>query len=148
MGHIQRLASAFTICVLPTVVIQAVDTPKTKKDSQLVTVRGCLHGVVLTTRDETNTNTVVHQQFTLKGDGATLKQLKGLSGHLMEVTGTLKGGNGDGGTRVTEKPIPKGRVYVGVGSTPLANPTQQQPSPPASSDTIDVRTFTDIDPHC
>jgi hypothetical protein len=66
----------------------------------------------------------------------------------MEVTGTFNGETGDGGTRVAEKPIPKGRVYVGVGSTPVSNPTQPQPDPPAASPAIDVRTFADIDPHC
>jgi hypothetical protein len=101
----------------------------------------------LTTRDETGTNTMVHQQFTLTGARATLKQLQGLSGHLMEVTGVLKGGTGHDGTRVAEKPIPKGRIYVGVGSTPVANPGQAQADPPAGA-TLDVRTFADIDTHC
>lgn len=128
--------------------MQAADTPRNRKGSDLVTVRGCLHGVVLTTRDETGTNTAVHQEFTLTGDRATLQQLKDLSGHLIDVTGTLKNGTGNSGTRVAEKPIPKGRVYVGVGSTPVANPAQPQPAPPAASATIDVRTVSDIDPHC
>src|SRR5262245_588831 len=127
MGCLQRLASAIVIGVLGAlapVALEATDTPKAKTGPQLVTVRGCLQGVVLTTRDETNTNTTVHQQFTLTGDRAALKQLKGLSGHLMEVTGVLKGGTGDGSARVAEKPIPKGRVYVGVGSAPATNPSQ------------------------
>jgi hypothetical protein len=148
MVYLPGLAAATTICLLATIALRAADTPTTKKDQHSVTVRGCLQGIVLTTRDETGTNTVVHQQFTLTGDRATLKQLKALSGHLMEVTGTFKGGTGDGGTRVAEKPIPKGRVYVGVGSTPVANPTQPQLNAPTASATIDVRTFADIDPHC
>jgi len=148
MTCFRRLGLATAICVLASAALHAADTPTPKKkDGQLVAVRGCVLGLVLTTRDETGTNTVVHQQFTLTGDRATLKQLQGLSGHLIEVTGTLKGGTGRDGARIAEKPIPKGRVYVGVGSTPVANPTQPQSHPPAVA-TLDVRTFTDIDSRC
>jgi hypothetical protein len=62
----------------------------------------------------------------------------------MEVTGVLKGGTGKGGTRITEKPIPKGRIYVGVGSTPVTGPGATPEGPTAAS-TLDVGKFEDID---
>jgi hypothetical protein len=147
MTCLRRLGPATAICVLASGALHAADTPKTKKVAQLVAVRGCLLGLVLTTRDETGTNTAVHQQFALTGDRETLKQLQGLSGHLIEVTGTLKGGTGQDGTRIAEKRIPKGRVYVGAGSVPVANPRQAQPQT-ASTARLDVGTFADIDTHC
>ena len=147
MTCLRRLGSATAIGVLVSAALHAADTPKIRKDPQLVAVRGCLLGLVLTTRDETGTNTVVHQQFTVTGSRDALKQLQGLSGHLIDVTGALKGGTGHEGTRIAEKRIPKGRIYVGAGSAPVANPHQAQPNPPAAA-TLEVRTFADIDAHC
>jgi hypothetical protein len=124
--------------------IHAADTPKTEKDPHLVTVRGCLHGLVLTTTDETGTNMPFPQRFDLTGDRRTLKQLEDYSGHFLELTGVIKRGPANGGIRITEKPIPKGRVYVGVGSTP-ATVRGQSPEGPGAATTLDVRNFTDID---
>ncbi len=147
MRDLWKLACATTVGIVAAVAPQG-DTSTPKKDPPLVTVRGCLQGIVLTTTHETGTNTVVHQAFTLTGDRSTVKQLKMLAGHLVEITGTLKGGTGDTGGRVAEKPITKGRVYVGVGSTPVTNPTQPQSSPPGPSATIDVRAYTDVALQC
>ena len=145
ISHLHRLGSATAaICVIAAAVIHAADIPKTEKDAHLVTVRGCLHGLVLTTTDETGTNMPFPQRFDLTSDRRTLKQLEDYSGHFLEITGVLKGGTGNGGTRITEKPIPKGRIYVGVGLTPATAP-RQLPGDPGAASTLDVRTFTDID---
>jgi hypothetical protein len=145
MNHSRPLGSATTaICIIAAASIYAADTPKTEKDPHLVTVRGCLHGLVLTTTDDTGTNTVVSQRFDLTGNRSTLGQLKKYPGRFMEVTGVLKGGTGNGGTRISEKPIPKGRIYVGVGSTPVTAPGTP-PERPATASTLDVRKFEDID---
>jgi hypothetical protein len=147
MTGLRKLGSAVAVCILASAALHAADTPKTKKNSQLVAVRGCLGGRVLTTRQESGADTLAHQQFTLTGDRAILKQLQALSGHLIEVTGAVEGGTGHDGVRIVEKPIPKGRVYAGVGTAPVANPSQVQPPPP-STPTLDVRTVTDIDTRC
>jgi hypothetical protein len=145
MSLLRRLASAtLGICALAAAAVHAADTPKTEKDPHLVTVRGCLHGLVLTTTAETGTNSVAPQQFDLTGNRSTLTQLQDYSGHFMEVTGVIKGGTGNGGARTTEKPIPKGRIYVGVGSKPVTHPGQL-PEDPAATSTLDVRRFADID---
>jgi hypothetical protein len=117
----------------------AADALKAKDD--VVTVRGCLQGLVLTTLDD-GTNAVEHRQYTLRGDRATVQQLKTLSSHVVEVTGVLKGGDDRAGLRTAEKRIPKGRIFAGVGGTPLAAPNQ--PQDPAPTATLDVKTFADI----
>jgi hypothetical protein len=146
MSQFRPLGSATAgICVLAVAVIQAADTPKTEKDPHLVTVRGCLHGLVLTTTDEIGTKIMPSPtRFDLTGNRTTLEQLKKYSGRFLEVTGVLKRGTGTGGTRVTEKPIPKGRIYLGVGSTPVTAPGTP-PEDPAAASTLDVHRFTDID---
>src|SRR6266446_4813736 len=108
------LISLSAVCVLTAVAIAIADTPKSK-NSDLVTVRGCVHGQVLTTIDETGTNAHSPQRFNLTGDRRTLQTLKEHSGHLEEITGVLKGGTADGGVKIAEKPIDKGRIYIGVG---------------------------------
>jgi hypothetical protein len=145
MSHLRPLgsATAAAICVIAATVIHAADTPKTEKD-RLVTVRGCLHGLVLTTADEIGTSMPSPTRFELTGNRSTLDQLRKYSGHVVEVTGVLKRGTGTGGTRVTEKPIPKGRIYVGVGSTPVTAPGTP-PQDPAAASTLDVQRFADID---
>jgi hypothetical protein len=148
MTDLRKLGSAAAVCILASAAVHAADTPKTKKHSQVVAVRGCLRGRVLTTSQESGgADTVAHQQFTLTADRAILKQLQALSGHLIEVTGAVEGGTGQDGVRIVEKPIPKGRVYAGVGTAPVANPSQVQPPPPAAP-TLDVRTVADIDSRC
>jgi hypothetical protein len=49
---LRRLGSATVVCILVSAALDAADTPKTKKNSQLVAVRGCLRGRVLTTNQE------------------------------------------------------------------------------------------------
>src|SRR3954471_18752461 len=92
--------------------LRAADTPRTSKDSNLVTVRGCLHGLEITTFDETGTNGVPPQRFRLTGDRETLGELKKHSGHFEEITGMLTSGTANGGMRTGEKRIPKGRIYA------------------------------------
>ena len=124
----------------------AQGTPNTRTDSHVMTVRGCLQGLVLTTVDSSPINAAVHK-LTLTGDRETLKQLKQLSNHLLEVTGVPKGGDDHTGARIAEKPIPKGRVYVGVGSTPLTAPSHS-PSEAAPTATLNVKSFADISNSC
>jgi hypothetical protein len=126
-------------------VLHAADTPQTQK-TDLVTVRGCLHGNMISTIDESGTNGIPPQRFLLTGNRRTLSALKKHSGHLEEVTGTLKGGTADGGTRVVEKPIEKGRVYMGVGSAPFEQPGLAGGA--GATSTIEVRDFVHVGERC
>lgn len=123
----------------------AADTPQSKS-SNLVTVRGCVHGTGIATVDESGTNGIPPQRFILTGSRATLSALKKHSGHLEEVTGRLKGGTAAGGTRVVEKPIDKGRVYMGVGTAPFERPGVA--SEPDAASTIEIRDFVHIGDRC
>jgi len=123
----------------------SADTPQ-PKNSDLVTVRGCVHGTGITTVDESGTNGIPPQRFVLTGSRSTLSALKTHAGHLEEVTGTLKRGAADGGTHVGEKKIDKGRVYVGVGSAPFERPGVA--SDAGANSTIEVRDFVHIGDHC
>src|SRR5437762_237476 len=117
----RSLISLITVWASAAVAITGADTPKSK-NSDLVTVRGCLHGQVLTTIDETGTNGHAPQRFNLTGDRRTLQTLKEHSSHLEEITGVLKGGPADGGVKIAEKPIDKGRIYIGVGKAHVTGP--------------------------
>jgi hypothetical protein len=107
---------------------------------------GCVHGTGITTVDESGTHGIAPQRFVLTGGRSTLSALKKHSGHLEQVTGTLKRGTADGGTRVGEKKIDKGRVYVGAGSTPFERPGVE--SDAGVTSTIEVRDFVHIGDRC
>jgi hypothetical protein len=123
----------------------AADTPHSKS-ADLVTVRGCVHGTGITTVDESGTNGIPPQRFILTGSRATLSALKKHAGHLEEVTGRLKRGTPAGGSRVVEKPIDKGRVYMGVGSAPFERPGVA--SEPSAASSIEIRDFVHIGDRC
>jgi hypothetical protein len=147
-GALLRLtrSAALALCLpASTVALRAADTPQPQK-SDLVTVRGCLHGHEITTIDESGTNGIPPQRFVLTGNRRTLAALKKHSGHLEEVTGTLKGGTANGGTRIVEKHIDKGRVYMGVGSAPFEQPGTA--GDPGAASTIEVRDFVHVGERC
>jgi hypothetical protein len=136
----RRVVVAGLSCVSVSVMLYAADPPKTDKSSDQITVRGCLQGLVLTIVDDSGTNSLRPHTFNLTGDRNMLKTLKTHSGHIDEVTGVLKAGKSTSdGFVVKEKPIDKGRVYIGAGKAPLYDDT---PIPAAS---IDVREFVHID---
>jgi hypothetical protein len=138
----RRFAAACLALASVGVKLYAADSPQPKKPSDLITVRGCLQGLVLTTQDESGTNLPTPHKFEVTGDRRMLKTLKMHSGHFEELTGVVKAGKSSGGFIVREKPIKKGRVYIGAGSAPVyeANPI------PDSS--IEVRGFTHIHEPC
>ena len=138
----RRFAVAFLASASLGFTVYGADTPPTKTSSDQITVRGCLQGLVLTTQDESGTNLPTPHKFVITGDRRTLKTLKMHSGHFDELTGVLKAGKSSSGFVVKEKPIKKGRAYIGVGSAPVyeANPI------PDSS--IEVRGFTHIHDRC
>ena len=78
---------AASCCVAVTT--QGLSDPPAPKKSNLVTVRGCVNGRVLTVTDRSGlTNSI--RSFDLTGDKAMGKLLKDHSGHMEEVTGVLK----------------------------------------------------------
>jgi hypothetical protein len=115
-------------------------TPLDQKPSDVVTVRGCLDGSVLTTVDDTGVGAMSHR-FDLTGDKRVRRLLKDHSGHLVEITGVLKSRNADSPPMVKEKPIGKGRVYVGGGTSSAAAADGGRPS-------ITVRELTHLASRC
>lgn len=123
--------------------VQGADTPKSSKDTDLVTVRGCLHGSTLTTTATTNSQSAsAPRQFQLRSSRELAALLKKHTGHLEEVTGVLTAGRDEGAVRVKEKSGSKGRVYVGIGrdSTAIGNP--------AAASVIEVRSVTHVENRC
>jgi hypothetical protein len=139
------LALTSALCFAAAGLLAAADTPE-PKSSDLVTVRGCVHGTDVSTVDQTGTNGVAPQKFHLTGSRATLAVLKKHSGHFEEITGTLKRGTGDGGARVGEKKIDKGRIYMGVGSAPFERPGVT--SDVGATSTLEIRDFVHIGDRC
>lgn len=111
------------------------DAPKSSKQSDLVTVRGCLRGSTLTTLFEP-------RQFHLTSSRELSALLNKHSGHVEEITGRLKSGNAAGATVIKEKSGSQGRVYVGVG-TRSATPSEGVTLP-----VIEVRSVTHIEDAC
>jgi len=85
------------------VTLYAADSPQPKKSSDLVTIRGCLQGLVLTTQDESDTNLPTPHKFEVTGDRRTLKTVKMHSGHFEELTGVVKSGKSSGGFVAAEE---------------------------------------------
>ena len=96
--------------------IQGQSDPPAPKTSNLVTVRGCLDGRVLTTTDESGIGDT-SRRFDLTGDRQMTRLLKEQSGHMVEVTGMLRATNPNGPPLVKERAIGKGRVYIGAGKS-------------------------------
>jgi len=124
------------------VALASADPQQIKNSTDQVTVRGCLHGLVLTTQDESGTNLPTPHKFRLTGDRTTLDALRKHSGHVEEVTGRRKDGKASAGFAVGEKRIKKGRIYVGAGSAPVR---EADPIPDSS---IEVREFTHVNDRC
>jgi hypothetical protein len=74
------------------------------KSSNLVTLRGCVEGRVLTTTDDSGLGDGRHT-FDLTGDKQMRALLKEHSGHIEEVTGVLKAGDGNAATMIKEKDV-------------------------------------------
>jgi hypothetical protein len=127
--------SVTALCML--VGLQAPATPKSPKQSDLVTVRGCLHGLTLTTGFEP-------RQFQLTGSRELSALLKQHSGHVEEITGRLKAGNVAGATVVKEKSGSKGRIYVGAGTGGTGTSASETLTIPV----IDVRSVAHIENRC
>jgi hypothetical protein len=139
------LALTPALCLAAAAILAAADSPQ-PSSSDLVTVRGCVHGTGITTVDESGTNGIPPQRFNIAGSRAMLSALKKHSGHLEEVTGTLKRGTGDGSTHIVEKKIDKGRVYMGVGSAPFERPGVA--SDAGATSTLEIRDFVHIGDRC
>jgi hypothetical protein len=138
----RRCAAACLVLASVGLTLYAAESPQPKTPSDLITVRGCLQGLVLTTQDDSGTNLPTPHKFDVTGDRRMLKTLKRHSGHFEELTGVVKAGKSSDGFVVREKPIKKGRVYIGAGSAPVYEANQI----PDSS--IDVRGFTHIHERC
>jgi hypothetical protein len=123
-------------------ILYGADTPKAKKSSDPITVRGCLEGLVLTTQDDSGTNLPTPHKFAVTGDRRTLEALKRHSGHFEELTGVVKAGTSSSEFVVKEKSTKKGRVYVGAGSAPVYE------AKPIADSSIEVRAFTHIHDRC
>jgi hypothetical protein len=98
-----------------------------KSSSDSVTLRGCVEDRVLTTTDDSGIGDGRHT-FDLTGDKPMRALLKEHSGHIEEVTGVLKAGDGNATTMVKEKNVgSKGRAYLGAGRTdpPSASSTSE-----------------------
>jgi hypothetical protein len=137
-----RLSGACLTAVLLSVALASAGPQKSQSSTDQVTVRGCLHGLVLTTQDESGTNLPTPHKFRLTGDRTTLDALRKHSGHFEEVTGRRKAGKDSAGVAVGEKRIDKGRIYIAAGTAPVY---EGDPVPDSS---IEVRAFTHVNDRC
>jgi hypothetical protein len=120
--------------------------PSSKPSPNSVTVRGCVEGRVLTTTDDSSIGDGRHT-FDLTSEKQMRALLKEHSGHIEEVTGVLKAGDGNGTVTVKEKNVgSKGRAYVGAGRTDPPSPSTTSEAVVRSS--ISVRSLTHIANDC
>jgi hypothetical protein len=114
-------------------------TPQSPKQPDLVTVRGCVRGSILTTAFQP-------RQFQLTSSRELSALLKKHSGHTEEITGRLKSGDVAGATVTKEKSGSQGRVYVGVGKDTVKDTST--PSEDLTLPVIEVRSVTHIENSC
>jgi hypothetical protein len=136
MQSILRSVTAFCMVVG----LQGTDKSKQPKKLDLMTVRGCLHGLTLTTTADADFGV---RQFQLTGSRELTALLRQHSGYIEEITGLLKAGKDAGEGRIKEKSGSQGRVYVGIG-TRTTGPETQAPT----VSVIDVRTVTHTENRC
>ena len=115
------------------------DQDSAQKASNLVTVRGCLQGLVLATPEDTDMADR-SRTFDLTASRELTKLLKAHSGHMEEVTGVVKG-NTNGADLVKEKQAGKNRIYVGTARRTAPATTAVRPS-------IAVRAVTHLADRC
>ena len=140
-GRALPFLTRFTSALCVVVGVQG-PTPSTQpKQSDLVMVRGCLHGLTLTTLAAVDFE-ADPRVFQLTANKDLAAQLKQHAGHVEEVTGVLKAGKDTGATRVKEKRGTNVRVYGGFGTR-----TSQAESPSAVS-TLEVRSVTHVQANC
>jgi len=126
-------------CCCAAVTVRGRSDPPASKTSNLITVRGCLNGRVLTATDRSGMTDSI-RRFDLTGSKEMTKLLKEHSGHMEEVTGTLKELS-PAGPIVKEKTMGKNRFYVGAGKTEAPPPDTAKPS-------IAVRDLTHLAGQC
>jgi hypothetical protein len=136
-----QFLTRFTTALCVVVGVQGTGPSTQPKQSDLVMVRGCLHGLTLTTLSAADFD-ADPRTFQLTASRDLAAQLKQHTGHVEEVTGVLKAGKDTGATRVKEKRGTKGRVYGGFGSR-----TSRAENPGATS-TLEVRGVTHVQAHC
>ncbi len=113
------------------------------RSSNLVTVRGCVDGRVLTTTDDSGiADSDSSHRLDLTGSKEMMKRVKEHAGHLEEITGVLKNADAAGTTSIKEKQVgSKGRAYVGVGH-------DDPPPVEAVRPSIQVRDITHLADRC
>jgi hypothetical protein len=143
MKQTAALVIAFGVAMIVAVLADPQGAPRddVQQKSDLVTVRGCLHGRTLVALY--GTGSVDPQRSELTGDREIMKALKAHSSHVEEVTGTLKTREAKGATRITEKQSGKNRVYVGIGEAIRSD----APSP-AAGPIIAVRSIKHLNDYC
>ena len=140
-GESVQFLTRFTSVLCVAVGVQGTNPSTQPKQSDLVMVRGCLHGLTLTTLAAVDFE-ADPRVFQLTANKDLAAQLKQHAGHVEEVTGVLKAGKDTGATRVKEKRGTNVRVYGGFGTR-----TSQAESPSAIS-TLEVRSVTHIQDGC
>jgi hypothetical protein len=120
--------------------LQGTDKSKQPKQSDLMTVRGCLRGLTLTTTADADFGV---RQFQLTGSREITALLKRRSGYVEEITGLLKAGKDAGEARIKEKSGSQGRIYVGIGTR-----TTRPETPAPTVSVIDVRSVMHTENRC
>ncbi len=86
--------------------------PDSSKAKNIVAVRGCVTGSTLTSTSAGEYTSDIPSDLRLNGSRAIRRLLKELEGHLVEVTGNLKGTGQATGALV--KDTGKTKIYVGT----------------------------------
>jgi hypothetical protein len=138
MNSFTRILAA-AACPSSAVALHASQEPSARKASNLVTVRGCLTGLVLATPEDTDMQD--HSRtFDLTASRELKKLLKEHNGHMEEVTGVVSG-NTNGADVVKEKQAGKNRIYIGAAK-------RTEPPNPAVRPSIAVRAVTHVADRC
>jgi hypothetical protein len=119
--------------------------PKTASNKNVIIVRGCLAGSMLTDAEARDYVNYVPDRMRITGNRAMRTQLREANGHYVEVTGALKGVS-NAGTGALVKDTGKTKIYVGGTSRPRSDPTALDE--PLSPPVLDVTHLTEISSQC
>jgi hypothetical protein len=119
---------------------------KPSSKAHVMTLRGCLQGTMLDNIAPQKDTLSAPPQVRLSANRATRSQLKEHNGALVELTGTLKGGDKVGGGKVI-KDTGKTKIYVGGTERDVNHPTIDSPDSEIVP-TFDVTSVTVIAPAC
>jgi hypothetical protein len=140
------LTAAATTAAMAAAQQQPTTDPKPAANKNVVIVRGCLNGSMLTNAEPREYVLEVPSSMRTTGSRAMRGQLKEANGHTVELTGILKGVS-NVATGALVKDVGKTKIYVG-GTEKRTGDDAMMAQERVQLPTLDVSSMKDISSQC